>query len=1474
MLSMLGSPMYVHDWSVEDVVKWLGSHGLNHCASAFRENRITGDVLLDIGREDLAEMGVCALGDRMRVVKAIEQLRVDTMHVAGSAAGPSTLDFFFLGASPLVAVNRGGVRPLELIDLEAEQHAINKALIDAGRICRFQFEFATLRRLTWATLQRSCSVLIFSGHTLPNGHWLLETDTGEALSFDPYDLFHRDETSALGQGALNRQTSMSSETALRPTGAPSLAVDGAGAASGTSPSSAARSVDMCLRLVVLCSCHSSIPASLFIDAGVPHVIAVERSETVLDVSARVFVQSLCHSLLVGNTIQSAFRHAQWLVNHNECLHTAGQKATAKKEAQKFVLLPQGANHATVLFPSQARGRAADCSAARPPVQFPRTRLDLTIIRQVELWKVLKAIRHQRFVQVVGPPGSGKRTLVCLVAHYVWQRHLFPEGIHYIHVDDLRWIVALDWSFHRLFQQGAQEGDSPPIGAGAGSAASTWQVYHDSFLDQRLSLPGYRLLILDGCHGLYQKCRKAFIQWLSTILKENPHLQVLITGRTPVRGALGAVRKEEPLSPGGAREEGPPEGIIEVGELSAEDAVRLLRWRCNVLPEAAAFLEEHGQRLVELCGRLPMALCVCARWLVAQLPRTDPRRMLEAMEDEAQRLEVLRPCASVLDAAVAALPEALRQSLPILAELHSSFGVDVAATLWDVEASEAELRLEALREHHLLEATGSTEALYRMQPLLRLHLRHRPENRPEARVQRTARVVAGYATRVASAAARREEFPNIQLALDLSGATSSFLVLLWAARSVRWIHTWLGDARRERLYERALAVLAVLPGGEGERGPREGVPSDVFLGAAPGDAVDPGRAEAALRRLVEVDAAYRAEASWEEQWESVLCDGSNVDPAEVWGSALGDPSQPLVRAMGELDGAAMPLIRTARSAAALADDLAQPAMRNRWVCEALLELSVATRATDPLRAMRLAHCAAARLVATSSAGDVAAWGSTELRPLLADAVAEFSLSCLALRGLGARTLTAELLDLSASLGQSCGLTIAHFRALRRCALHALAFERDPCKAERLQKRCLELKLQKFNTWQHPEIAETLGDCGVLCFILGDNAHAESMLRTSVSVWRQLSKRGSRLASALVELADLSVVKEAWADAESFYTEALSMLVEGSDGVQVLQAMSRLAMLHQRRGRPDAAIPLLRDCLASMLRSGGKARAGEAMSLGEAAVRHNLAACLLSLGQAAPQPDSGSVEEALGHLQRASGVYRSQLPPSSPSALALRRSLARCHLRARDPEEAVAVLEPALRMMELGAPTVQELGKMHLLLGRARLMQKEVQKSRRHFEWVLSHPAVADSLSEAERLAAEDLVHRGSALDEDAKAKVQEPAELAPAESAEPQVEPAPAFAEEGSIGSLAAGAKRGGSALLHFSFGDVDIRTLSVLNRVPYLMEGRIKESLSVNPPMGDFHVATRGEEAVAIHDASSIDTPIGLEAALERMGAECARRRA
>merc|ERR1712224_1088140 len=65
----------VNSWSIDRVSEWLGSVGLDHLAEDFKAHRITGDVLLELSLDDLAEIGVHALGDRKRLLRAVVQLR-------------------------------------------------------------------------------------------------------------------------------------------------------------------------------------------------------------------------------------------------------------------------------------------------------------------------------------------------------------------------------------------------------------------------------------------------------------------------------------------------------------------------------------------------------------------------------------------------------------------------------------------------------------------------------------------------------------------------------------------------------------------------------------------------------------------------------------------------------------------------------------------------------------------------------------------------------------------------------------------------------------------------------------------------------------------------------------------------------------------------------------------------------------------------------------------------------------------------------------------------------------------------------------------------------------------------------------------------------------------------------------------------------------------------------------------------------
>jgi len=91
-----GQQQDVENWSVERVVHWLSASGLGHLSRSFEDHRITGDVLLDLSQDDLDEIGICAFGDKKRLLRGVGQLRSEPQ----LALQPQFADQQFLGPCP------------------------------------------------------------------------------------------------------------------------------------------------------------------------------------------------------------------------------------------------------------------------------------------------------------------------------------------------------------------------------------------------------------------------------------------------------------------------------------------------------------------------------------------------------------------------------------------------------------------------------------------------------------------------------------------------------------------------------------------------------------------------------------------------------------------------------------------------------------------------------------------------------------------------------------------------------------------------------------------------------------------------------------------------------------------------------------------------------------------------------------------------------------------------------------------------------------------------------------------------------------------------------------------------------------------------------------------------------------------------------------------------------------------------------
>ena len=67
-------PKKISQWTVCDTVKWLNIISFGEHSSKFEKHKITGNILCDLTREDLADIGVNTVGDRLRFLQEVRKL--------------------------------------------------------------------------------------------------------------------------------------------------------------------------------------------------------------------------------------------------------------------------------------------------------------------------------------------------------------------------------------------------------------------------------------------------------------------------------------------------------------------------------------------------------------------------------------------------------------------------------------------------------------------------------------------------------------------------------------------------------------------------------------------------------------------------------------------------------------------------------------------------------------------------------------------------------------------------------------------------------------------------------------------------------------------------------------------------------------------------------------------------------------------------------------------------------------------------------------------------------------------------------------------------------------------------------------------------------------------------------------------------------------------------------------------------------
>ncbi|WTI18426.1 tetratricopeptide repeat protein [Streptomyces sp. NBC_00820] len=220
-------------------------------------------------------------------------------------------------------------------------------------------------------------------------------------------------------------------------------------------------------------------------------------------------------------------------------------------------------------------------------------------------------------------------------------------------------------------------------------------------------------------------------------------------------------------------------LIRVDPLDPHGGLELLRDRCGA--EAVEAEREAAERLVELCGGLPVALQVVA----ARLVTGDSPGMAELaaeLDDEAGRLAALALDGEESSVSVVLGPS-YRLLSPDAARLYrllgwlpfGTFDAGVAAVAAGVDTKGAKRLLRVLVKASLLEAMN--DGRYRMHDLVRLHARERAvEEEPEPeKAALTERVGTHYLvlTAFADRALRKERLRIAELSDLLRDADDPF-----------------------------------------------------------------------------------------------------------------------------------------------------------------------------------------------------------------------------------------------------------------------------------------------------------------------------------------------------------------------------------------------------------------------------------------------------------------------------------------------------------------------------------------------------------------------------------------------------------------------------------------------------------------------------------------------------------------------------
>ncbi len=339
------------------------------------------------------------------------------------------------------------------------------------------------------------------------------------------------------------------------------------------------------RLAVVMACHSESVAAALHALHVPHIVAVEADESVLQGAALAFFPRFYQVLLTGGTVRAAFTAARNAVALDEDLtrHLGGEGALA--EARKFKLLPEDGDHDRPLPDLAAGAGPVDVIPLPALTQHPFDRRPARFLgREQEMQEVLERLRRHRAALVQGVSGVGKTELAKEVARWLVARRRFaPQEVAFV---PLARVTSAAQARSAIALALGLDPTALPQDDREGNAALA------------AALPHHRLLLLDEAENAILAAGRAFRDLLEALATAAARPWMLVTSQRDLGSAHLPRYDLRRLTPAAAV----ALFLAEAGRLTPEDLERLQQ------PQARRLLEE----ILGYVDRLPRAVQLVAR----------------------------------------------------------------------------------------------------------------------------------------------------------------------------------------------------------------------------------------------------------------------------------------------------------------------------------------------------------------------------------------------------------------------------------------------------------------------------------------------------------------------------------------------------------------------------------------------------------------------------------------------------------------------------------------------------------------------------------------------------------------------------------------------------------------------------------------------------------------------------------------------